>query len=54
METFKNVVDARTVASAELFESRNPATGETLGMVPQSSADEVDRAVAAAKAALPG
>lgn len=54
METFNNVVNARAVASAELFRSRNPATGETLGMVPQSSADEVERAVAAAKAAQPG
>lgn len=53
METFNNVVNARAVASSELFESSNPATGETLGRVPRSSADEVSRAVAAAKAAQP-
>lgn len=53
METFNNVVNAQAVSSAELFESRNPATDEILGTVPKSSADEVNRAVAAAKAAQP-
>lgn len=53
MDTFKNIVNAQPIASAELFESHNPATGKTLGLVPQSSADEVSRAVAAAKAAQP-
>jgi 1-pyrroline dehydrogenase len=32
----------------------NPATGETIGEVPNASADEVDEAVERAKAALPG
>src|SRR5918995_619459 len=35
--------------SGETFESRVPATGETLASFPRSSADDVDRAVAAAK-----
>jgi alpha-ketoglutaric semialdehyde dehydrogenase len=39
-------------ASGETFESRVPATGETLGTFPRSTADDVDRAVAAAKAAF--
>lgn len=54
MQRFSNIVNAQAVASAELFESRNPATGEVLGLVAQSSADEVSLAVAAAKAAQPG
>jgi aldehyde dehydrogenase (NAD+) len=39
-------------ASGETFESRVPATGETLGAFPRSTAEDVDRAVAAAKAAF--
>ncbi|HKU27173.1 MAG TPA: aldehyde dehydrogenase family protein, partial [Candidatus Sulfotelmatobacter sp.] len=54
MQSFNNIVNAQAVVSAELFESRNPATDEVLGMVSQSSADEVNRAVAAARAAQPG
>jgi acyl-CoA reductase-like NAD-dependent aldehyde dehydrogenase len=37
---------------SETFESVSPATGETLGVVPRSTAADVDRAVAAAKAAF--
>ncbi len=39
--------------SAESLPVANPATGEALGAVPLSSSAEVDRAVAAAKAAFP-
>jgi alpha-ketoglutaric semialdehyde dehydrogenase len=39
-------------ASGETFESRVPATGETLAAFPRSTAEDVDRAVAAAKAAF--
>ena len=38
---------------ADAFESLDPATGATLATVAQGSADDVDRAVAAARAALP-
>ena len=38
-------------AGGETFESLNPATGELLGAFPRSGATDVDRAVAAAKAA---
>jgi alpha-ketoglutaric semialdehyde dehydrogenase len=34
------------------FESTSPADGETIGVFPRSTADDVDRAVAAAKAAF--
>ena len=39
-------------AGGETFESISPATGETLGVFPRSTAADVDRAVAAAKAAF--
>jgi alpha-ketoglutaric semialdehyde dehydrogenase len=38
--------------AAETFESTSPATGEVLGTFPSSGADEVERAVATAKAAF--
>ena len=38
-------------ASGETFESTSPANGEPIGTFPRSDADDVDRAVAAAKAA---
>ena len=41
-------------AKAATFETRNPANGELLATVAAASAAEVDRAVQAARAALPG
>jgi len=38
--------------ATETFESTSPADGETIGVFPRSTADDVDRAVAAAKAAF--
>ena len=38
-------------ASGETFESTSPADGELIGVFPRSGAADVDRAVAAAKAA---
>jgi betaine-aldehyde dehydrogenase/aminobutyraldehyde dehydrogenase len=43
-------VDAADGATMEVL---NPATGETIAEVPRGSAEDVDRAVAAAKGALP-
>src|SRR5256712_4013743 len=40
-------------AGGETMEVLNPATGETIAEVPRSSAEDVDRAVQAAKKALP-
>jgi acyl-CoA reductase-like NAD-dependent aldehyde dehydrogenase len=53
-KTFKNFIGGEWVeaASGETFESRNPATGETIGAFPKSGADDVGRAVAAAKEAF--
>lgn len=53
MKTYANIVNGRQVGSARTFESKNPATGEVLGLVPHSSAEQVAQAVAAAKAAQP-
>ncbi|HSS81579.1 MAG TPA: aldehyde dehydrogenase family protein [Gaiellaceae bacterium] len=52
-KTFKNFIGGEWVdaASGETFESMSPATGEVLGVFPKSSAEDVDRAVEAAKAA---
>lgn len=44
MKTFDNVVNGRRVRSPRSFESRNPATGETIGLVPHSSAEQVAQA----------
>jgi aldehyde dehydrogenase (NAD+) len=41
-------------AGAETFPTINPATGDELARVTQGTADDVDRAVAAARAAQPG
>jgi aldehyde dehydrogenase (NAD+) len=41
-----------TVTGTETFESTSPADGETIGVFPRMGADEVDRAVAAAKEAF--
>jgi alpha-ketoglutaric semialdehyde dehydrogenase len=52
-KTFKNYVAGEWVdaAAGQTFESVSPATGETIGTFPRSGAEDVDRAVAAAKAA---
>jgi betaine-aldehyde dehydrogenase len=53
-KTFQNYIAGEWVdaASGETFESANPATGDTIGTFPRSSAEDVDRAVAAAKTAF--
>ena len=53
--SYKNFVGGEWVdaASGETMEVINPATGETIAAVPSCSADDVDRAVEAAKKALP-
>ncbi|HUG25423.1 aldehyde dehydrogenase family protein [Piscinibacter sp.] len=53
MQTFFNTVNGQPVASPSTFESKNPATGETLGLVPHSTRDQVVAALAAARAAQP-
>src|SRR6478735_2088942 len=55
-KTFKNFIGGESVdaVSGETFESTSPANGETIGSFPRSTAEDVDRAVATAKAAYDG
>ena len=52
-KTFQNYIGGEWVdaASGETFESTSPANGEAIGTFPRSGAEDVARAVAAAKAA---
>jgi alpha-ketoglutaric semialdehyde dehydrogenase len=52
-KSFQNYVDGEWVdaASGETFESTSPANGDTIGSFPKSGPEDIDRAVAAAKAA---
>ena len=53
--SFGNYIDgAWTGVGKGAFETKNPATGEVLAKVASADAAEVDRAVKAAQAALPG
>ena len=55
MDTLKNFIDGEQVPSqGELEGVLNPATGEELGQAGNSTAHDVDRAVAAARAAFEG
>ncbi len=47
----RNFIGGEWVASKETMKAINPATGEAIASLPKSSADEVNQAVAAAKAA---
>ena len=50
----ENYINGAFVASEEnKIETRNPATGALIALVPDSSADDVDLAVRAAKDAFP-
>ncbi|MGH3049881.1 MAG: aldehyde dehydrogenase family protein, partial [Gaiellaceae bacterium] len=57
--SFKNLPNKNLIAgdwvdaaSGETFESTSPATGDAIGVFPRSGAEDVDRAVAAAKEAF--
>jgi acyl-CoA reductase-like NAD-dependent aldehyde dehydrogenase len=53
-KTFQNYIAGEWVdsASGETFESTSPATGDSIGVFPKSNAQDVDRAVDAARAAF--
>jgi acyl-CoA reductase-like NAD-dependent aldehyde dehydrogenase len=52
----KLIIDGQAVdaASGRTFETRNPATGETITLVAEAGVEDVDRAVRAARAAFDG
>ncbi|GAA4001212.1 5-carboxymethyl-2-hydroxymuconate semialdehyde dehydrogenase [Comamonas faecalis] len=49
----EHIINGQKVASAETFETINPATGQVIAEVASGGADEINAAVAAAKAAFP-
>ena len=49
----QHLINGQAVDSRERFETTNPATQEVLATVASGGADEVNAAVAAAKAAFP-
>jgi len=51
MKTYTFTIDGKAVSATESFEIRNPATGEVLGQAPVSTEEQVNDAVASAKAA---
>ena len=51
--TFGHFIDGAFTAAGSLFETRNPATGDTLATVTQAMQSDVDAAVAAARKAQP-
>jgi lactaldehyde dehydrogenase/glycolaldehyde dehydrogenase len=51
---YQNYINGEFVSSSEHFEVLNPATGALLAKVPASDAGQVDRALAAARAAQSG
>src|SRR5438045_9782526 len=55
VSSYKNLVGGEWVdsASGETMEVLNPATGEAVAEVPRGTADDVGKAVEAAKKALP-
>jgi malonate-semialdehyde dehydrogenase (acetylating) / methylmalonate-semialdehyde dehydrogenase len=56
IRTMQNYVGGRWIDAQadEVLDVTNPASGETLAQAPLSGADDVDRAVLAARAAFPG
>lgn len=51
-ETFSMTIDGSAAETARTIDVRNPATGEVFAQAPDASADDLDRAVAAATAAF--
>src|ERR1700754_3026303 len=56
VEIHGNFVDGREVeaGSGEMLDVRNPATGDVIARIPNSTADDIDRAMKSARAAFEG
>jgi hypothetical protein len=54
VEIHGNFVDGREVeaGSGEMLDVRNPATGDVIARIPNSTADDIDRAMKSARAPL--
>jgi acyl-CoA reductase-like NAD-dependent aldehyde dehydrogenase len=56
VEIHSNFVDGREVeaGSGEMLDIRNPATGDVIARIPNSTAEDIDRAMTSARAAFEG
>ena len=56
VEIHGNFVDGREIEAGhgEMLDVRNPATGEVIAKIPNSAAQDVDRAIKSARAAFEG
>lgn len=54
IKEYSNLINGQLLKTAEMIESVDPSTGEVWAKVPSSTLEDVDNAVAAAKAAFPG
>jgi len=56
IETHGNFVDGREIeaGAGEMLDVRNPATGDVIARIPNSTADDIDRAMKSARAAFEG
>jgi len=50
---YKNLINGQMISTADVLDVINPANEEVIGQVPACGADELDQAVAAARAAFP-
>ena len=51
---YQNLINGKLVSAARMLDVLNPANEQIIGQVPDCGADELDAAVAAARAAFPG
>ena len=56
VEIHGNFVDGREIeaATSEMLDVRNPSTGEIIAKIPNSTADDIDRAMRSARTAFEG
>ena len=56
VEIHGNFVDGREVeaGSGEMLDVRNPATGDVIARIPNSTAEDIDRAMKSARLAFEG
>ena len=56
VETHGNFIDGREVeaGNGEMLDVRNPATGDVMARIPNSTAEDIDRAMKSARAAFEG
>src|SRR5882724_9071516 len=56
VEIHGNFVDGREIEAGlgEMLDVRNPATGDVIARIPNSTADDIDRATKSARAAFEG